>query len=179
MDKKRTPFGIWLDIFCAKNRTNSAQVAEGLGLSRAALSLISSGKRSIPRFLRENIISKYNLHQEDIQELDASIYATELEALPVKKNEMDYVLIQTLNDRTWTQEIMKLMASAVNKMTKEESERIKEQLSKIDRRPFNINQSNNMYTTNIEEIKKDVHKRYGGTTDVAERIIQYIESKRQ
>ena len=110
MEKLRTPFGIWLDVFCAENRTNPAQVANGLGLSRAALSLILSGKRSIPRFLRENIISKYNLHQEDIQELDAKIYATELEALPVKKNEMDYVLIQTLNDRTWTQEIMKLMA---------------------------------------------------------------------
>lgn len=177
MDKIRTPFGIWLDIFCAKNRTNSAQVAEALGLTRAGLSLVASGKRSIPRFLRENIISKYSLQEEDVRELDKSIHETETESAPIRKNGVDYILTQAINDRSWTKELMDLMANTVNKMTETESKNIKKQLIEINKRPFNLTKENYEYA-NIEEIKKDVHKRYGGTPDVAERIIQYIESKK-
>lgn len=177
MEKYRTPFGIWLSIFCIKRGINIAFVARELGLSHTMLSLIISGKQVLPAFLRENIIVTFCLHDYEIAEMDQSITATESEAVVVTRNYTQYVETNVRNQTPWTKDLMGMMAASVNSLTPEAAEQIKQILQESSKSSRGVSAEISK-DVDIKQISKDLSKRYKKDPEKTEQILSYIKKKR-
>lgn len=76
-NSKLSRFGVFCRKLRLENRELLYDMAEKLGVSSAFLSKVENGRGKPPVSWREKLISLYQLNEEDIQELDASLYEAE------------------------------------------------------------------------------------------------------
>jgi transcriptional regulator with XRE-family HTH domain len=76
-NSKLSRFGVFCRKLRLENRELLYDMAEKLDVSSAFLSKVENGKSKPPADWRNKLISLYNLGEEDIEELDASLYEAE------------------------------------------------------------------------------------------------------
>lgn len=135
MPIEKTSFGIWLGHFIVDHKTTKAAVAAILEISPSMLSLVSIGRKDIPKTFRPMLISAYGLKGEDLHKLDKAIEDTQAEVDLIKLNSEKYVVCRTVDKTVWTKDMMKLFALCVNKMTPKEVAQYKERFKEISERP--------------------------------------------
>lgn len=135
MNTEKTSFGKWLAHFIIDRNITQANIAAVLETSPSMLSLISTGRKDIPKTFRSLLILKFKLTHAEIHTLDKAIMDTQAEVEQIRLNSEKYVVCRTVDKNEWTKDMMKLFALCVNKMTPKEVSRYKELFKKISERP--------------------------------------------